>query len=176
LKGRKKPVPYFSGADEAFPWRETTMKIFSGEYPKASIERLLIIVYAEHVEWWKMRLESLLQFSEYYGSPCSYIHKRLNLSYCNGHNTSTQLPGKKYSFCWCLYTTWYIFFFFFVPCTSYHNTVYSPTQHADMPSYHWLRRHRRAQKTIRIALVKNWETPWRWFLREPKHVGVFNVT
>jgi hypothetical protein len=31
-------------------------------------------------------------------------------------------------------------------------------------------------KTIRIALVKNWETPWRWFLREPKHVGVFNVT
>lgn len=42
------------------------MKIFSGEYPKASIERLLIIVYAEHVEWWKMRLESLLQFSEYY--------------------------------------------------------------------------------------------------------------
>jgi hypothetical protein len=47
---------------------------------------------------------------------------------------------------------------------------------AFMPPYHWLRHDRRAQKTIDIALAKNWETPWRWFLREPKHVGVFTVT
>jgi len=32
------------------------------------------------------------------------------------------------------------------------------------------------QKTIYIALTKHWETPWRWFLREPKHVGVLIVT
>jgi len=25
-------------------------------------------------------------------------------------------------------------------------------------------------------LAKHWETPRRWFLREPKHVGVFIVT
>ena len=31
------------------------------------------------------------------------------------------------------------------------------------------------KKTIYIALAKHWETPWRWFLREPKHVGVFIV-
>ena len=48
---------------------------------------------------------------------------------------------------------------------------------ADMPPYHWLRHHRRAhKKTIYIALAKHWEIPWRWFLREPKHVGVFIVT
>ena len=47
---------------------------------------------------------------------------------------------------------------------------------ADMPPYHWLRHQWRAQKTIYIALAKHWETPWRWFLREPKHVGVFIVT
>jgi hypothetical protein len=29
---------------------------------------------------------------------------------------------------------------------------------------------------VYIALAKHWETPWRWFLREPKHVGVFIVT
>ena len=56
--------------------------------------------------------------------------------------------------------------------------VYTPAQRADMPPYHWLRHHRRAhkKKTIYIALAKHWETPWRWFLREPKHVGVFIVT
>jgi hypothetical protein len=84
------------------------MGVFSREYPKVSIERLLIIVYAEHVEWWKMRLESLLQFPEYYGSPCCYNHKKLNFSYCNGHNTSSKPPEKKHSFCLCLYTTLYI--------------------------------------------------------------------
>jgi hypothetical protein len=54
---------------------------------------------------------------------------------------------------------------------SCHNRVHTPAQQSDMPPYHWLRHHRRAPKTIRIALVKNWETPWIWFLREPKHVG-----
>jgi hypothetical protein len=29
---------------------------------------------------------------------------------------------------------------------------------------------------IYTALAKHWEIPWRWFLREPKHVGVFIVT
>jgi len=31
------------------------------------------------------------------------------------------------------------------------------------------------KKPIYIALAKHWETAWRWFLREPKHVGVFIV-
>jgi hypothetical protein len=31
-------------------------------------------------------------------------------------------------------------------------------------------------KTIYIASAKHWGTPWWWFLREPKHVGVFIVT
>jgi len=32
------------------------------------------------------------------------------------------------------------------------------------------------KKNIYIVLAKHWETPWRWFLREPKYVGVFIVT
>ena len=39
LTGRKKPVPD-SSADEAFPLQENIMKVFSGVYPKGSIERL----------------------------------------------------------------------------------------------------------------------------------------
>ena len=39
LTGRKKPVPYFFVADEAFPLQENIMKVFSGVYPKGSIER-----------------------------------------------------------------------------------------------------------------------------------------
>jgi hypothetical protein len=31
-------------------------------------------------------------------------------------------------------------------------------------------------KTIYIVLTKHWGTPWWWFLREPKHVGIFIVT
>jgi len=40
LTGRMKPVPYFFVADEAFPLQENIMKVFSGAYPKGSIERL----------------------------------------------------------------------------------------------------------------------------------------
>jgi hypothetical protein len=31
-------------------------------------------------------------------------------------------------------------------------------------------------KTIYVVLTKHWGTPWWWFLREPKYVGVFIVT
>jgi hypothetical protein len=40
LTGRKKTVPYFFVADEAFPLQENIMKINSGVYLKGSIERL----------------------------------------------------------------------------------------------------------------------------------------
>ena len=33
LTGRKKPVPYFFVADEAFPLQENITKVFSGVYP-----------------------------------------------------------------------------------------------------------------------------------------------
>ena len=47
----------------------------------------------------------------------------------------------------------------------------TPTQQADMPPWHWLRLHRRAQKkTIFLILAKHRTAPWWWFLREPKHV------
>ena len=78
LNGREKSVPHFFVGDEAFPLSKNLMKVYLGQHPKGSKERISITGSAQPEGLKKMYLDSRHQCSKYFVNLCFWNQKKPN--------------------------------------------------------------------------------------------------